>query len=79
MSSWDGNGGSGGDTFARPETVVNADGARGTPTIVARRRAGEERAGGEEEWLVGVSVCIYLLGWCEACDENKIVGEGFEI
>lgn len=58
---------------------MNADGARGTPTIVARRRAGEEGEGGEEEWLVGVGFCIYLLDWCEACDENKIVGGGSEI
>lgn len=35
---------------ARPEIVVNADGDRGTPCIVARR--GE---GADEEWLVGVS------------------------
>lgn len=39
--------------LSRPEIVVNADGARGTPTVVAKRVA--EEGGGEEEWLVGVS------------------------
>jgi len=41
--------------LSRPEIVVNADGARGTPTVVARRQAEEGVDGQEEEWLVGVS------------------------
>ncbi len=41
--------------LSRPEIVVNADGARGTPTVVARRQAEEGADGQEEEWLVGVS------------------------
>lgn len=41
-------------SLSRPEIVVNADGARGTRTVVARRRP-EEGAEGDEEWLVGVS------------------------
>jgi len=40
--------------LSRPETVVNADGDRGTPCVVARR--GEA---GQEEWVVGVS---HLIG-----------------
>lgn len=46
-------------SLSRPEIVVNADGARGTPTVVARRRP-EEGAEGQEEWLVGVRVCVYV-------------------
>jgi hypothetical protein len=37
---------------------VNADGARGTPTVVARRQAEEGAEGQGEEWLVGVSKCF---------------------
>jgi len=44
----------------RPEIVVNADGDRGTATLVALRK--EEQDGGgkqnEGEWLVGVSVWV---------------------
>lgn len=46
----------GGLVLARPEIVVNADGDRGTATLVALRK--EEDDGGKQkegEWLVGVS------------------------
>jgi hypothetical protein len=36
----------------RPEIVVNADGDRAIPTLVALRK--EEEGGKEGEWLVGV-------------------------
>lgn len=68
-ASLDGSGGGAGGlntitsaALARPETVVNADGARGTPTVVARRRP-EEGMEGEEEWLVGVRG----VGWVRGC------------
>lgn len=44
--------------LTRPEIVVNADGDRGTATLVALRKE-EEDGGGKQkegEWLVGVSL-----------------------
>jgi hypothetical protein len=70
-----GNGGVDGSpllSLSRPEIVVNADGARATPTVVARRQGEEEGSGKAwEEWLVGVResvrVCFGGFGWVMLC------------